>query len=149
MWQTRIKAILITTFLLGTGLWLFVFSWTWVQDARRLDESSAMVEGRVISSSAKRLSRGGHSYTLVVEYAPVKHATITKEFDVGGGDFTTAQETGKAKVTYVPQEPQISRVTNFDVLPFQVLLGLGGLMLLGGMVCLVHACSGRTRPGTI
>jgi len=65
---------------------------------------------------------------------------------VDGGDFTTAQETGKAKVTYVPEEPQISRVTDFAALPFQVLLVLGGLMLLGGAVCLVHACWNRVEP---
>jgi len=81
----------------------------------------------------------------VVEYSPANHAPITTEFDVDGGDFTTAQETGKAKVTHVPEEPQISRVTDFAALPFQVLLALGGLLLLGGAVCLVHACWSRVE----
>jgi hypothetical protein len=147
MWQTRFKAILVTAVLLGVGPWLFLFSWNHLQDASRLDQSAAVVEGHVIRSSSERLSKGGHSYTLVVEYIPANHAPITKEFDVDGGDFTTARETGKAKVTYVPEEPEISRVTHFAALPFQVLLALGGLMMLGGAGCLTHACLGWTRPG--
>jgi len=40
------------------------------------------------------------------------------------------------KVTYVPEEPQISRVTKWAPFPFQLIMGLGGLMLLGGIVVL-------------
>ena len=139
MLPQQFKVILIITFLLGVGIWLLSFGWTHVQTDQRLEKSSAEVDGRVISSSSHRLSKGGHSFTLVVEYTPQNHGPITKGFDVDGSDYTAAQETGKARVTYQPEDPQVSRVTKFAVLPFQILIGLGGIMILSGFFCLVHA----------
>ena len=59
MWQQNFKAILTISFLTGVGIWLLNFGWTQVQTAQKLEQSSAVVEGRVISSSTKRGSRGG------------------------------------------------------------------------------------------
>lgn len=149
MWQQQFKAILIITFLLGVGIWLLSFGWTHVQTDHRLEKSSAEVDARVISSSSRRLSKGGQSFTLVVEYAPQNHGPITKEFDVDGSDYTVAQETGKARVTYLPEDPQVSRVTKFAVLPFQILIGLGGIMILSGFFCLVHALMMKERASAV
>lgn len=145
MWQHHFKAILISTFLLGVGIGLLSFGWMHVQTDQRLEKSSATVEGRVISSSTKRGSRGGQYSALVVEYKPADSPAIRKEFDVGSSDFQAAQETGKASVTYLPEDPQVSRVTDFEILPFQTLLGLGGLMTLAGLFCLVHVLRTRAK----
>jgi Protein of unknown function (DUF3592) len=145
MWQQHFKAILIISFLLGVGIWLLCFGWNYVQEDQRLEQSSAVVEGRVISSSTRRLSKGGQSSTLVVEYVTPNHPAITKKFDVDSDDYQAAKETGKARVTYLPENPQVSRVTDFAILPFQILIGLGGLMTLGGLYCLVHALMTRAK----
>lgn len=145
MWQQNFKAILTTTFLIGVGFWLLSFGWTQVQTAQKLEQSSAVVEGRVISSSTKRGSRGGQYYALVVEYKPADYSAIRKEFDVGSSDYHAAKETGKARVTYLPEDPQVSRVTDFEILPFQILLGLGGLMTLAGLFCLAHLLMSRAK----
>jgi hypothetical protein len=137
MWQHHFKAILISTFLLGVGIWLLSFGWGHVQTDQRLEKSSATVEGLVISSSTRRGSRGGQYSALVVEYKPADSPAIRKEFDVGSSDYQAAKETGKARVTYLPEDPQVSRVTHFEVMPFWVLIVLGGLMILAGLFCLV------------
>jgi len=139
MWQQQTKFILIVSSLLGMGGWVTHFGWTRVQEDQRLVQSSAVTEGRVVSSASRALAKGGQSLTVVAEYVPKGHAAITKEFDVDSGDYKSAQATGRVTVTYAPEEPQISRVTKFAVLPFQFLIGLGGFMLLGGLFCLVHA----------
>jgi hypothetical protein len=138
MWQQNFKAILTITFLIGVGIWLLNFGWTQVQTAQKLEQSSAVVEGRVISSSTKRGSRGGQYSALVVEYKPADYPAIRKEFDVGSSDYQAAKETGKARVTYLPEDPQVSRVTDFAILPYQILIGLGGVMTLAGLFCLGH-----------
>jgi hypothetical protein len=145
MWQQNFKAILATTFLIGVGIWLLSFGWTQVQTAQKLEQSSAVVEGRVISSSTTKGSRGGQYYALVVEYKPADYPVITKNFDVGSSDYRTAKETGTARVTYLPENPQVSRVTDFEILPFQILLGLGGLMTLAGLFCLAHLLMNRAK----
>ena len=145
MWQHHFKAILISTFLLGVGIWLLCFGWNYMQTDQRLEKSSAVIEGRVISSSTKRGSRGGQYSALVVEYKPADSPAIRKEFDVGSSDYQAAQETGKARVTYLPEDPQVSRVTHFAALPFQILIGLGGLMTLAGLFCFVHALKTRAE----
>ena len=138
MWRHNSKAILIITFLLGMGAWVLSVGWRCVQEDQQLAQSSAETEGRVISSASRALSKGGQSLTVVVEYVPKGHAAITKEFDVDSSDFRAAKSAGKVTVTYVPEEPQISRVTRFSVLPYHFLIGLGGLMLLAGLFCLWH-----------
>ena len=145
MWQHHFKATLISTFLLGVGIWLLCLGWNHVQTDQRLEKSTATVEGRVISSSTKRGSRGGQYSALVVEYKPVDSPAIRKEFDVGSSDYHAAKETGKARVTYLPEDPQVSRVTDFEILPFQILLGLGGLMTLAGLFCLAHLLMKRAK----
>jgi|JI9StandDraft_2_1071091.scaffolds.fasta_scaffold652207_1 uncharacterized membrane protein YphA (DoxX/SURF4 family) len=145
MWLQHLKAFLITIFLLGVGIGLLSFGWTQVQTDQRLEKSTATVEGRVISSSTKRGSRGGQYSALVVEYKPVDSPAIRKEFDVGSSDYHAAKETGKARVTYLPEDPQVSRVTHFAVMPFWVLSVLGGVMILAGLFCLVHALMTRVK----
>ena len=145
MWQHHFKAILISTFFLGVGIGLLSFGWTHVQTDQRLEKSSATVEGRVISSSTKRGSRGGQYSALVVEYKPADSPAIRKEFDVGSSDYQAAQETGKARVTYLPDDPQVSRVTHFEVMPFWVLIALGGVMILAGLFCVAHLLKSRAK----
>ena len=145
MWQQQTKIILIISFLLGVGGWVTHFGWTRVQDDQRLVQNSAETQGRVVSSAARPLSKGGKSLTVVVEYAPAGHAAITKEFDVDSGDYKAAQATGNVTVTYVPEDPEISRVTKFAIMPYQILIGFGGVMLMAGLFCLVHAVKTRTK----
>lgn len=139
MWHQRVSAALTIVVLAGGGLWLLGYGWTQEQTDRRLDQGAAVVEGRVIRSSTQRLSKGGQSSTLVVEYTPVNHPAITREFAVDGDAYRAAQATGRAKVTYVPEEPRISRVTDFARLPFQLLIVLGGVMSLAALAGLVQA----------
>lgn len=145
MWRHNSKAILVITFLLGMGSWVLSVGWRCVQEDQRLAQSSAETEGRVISGASRALSKGGQSLTVLVEYVPAGHAAITREFDVDSGDFRSAKATGKVTVTYVPDEPQISRVTKFAVLPYQFLIGLGGGMLLAGLFCLWHWLKNRAH----
>jgi hypothetical protein len=145
MWQQHFKAILIIIFLFGVGIGLTIFGWKHVHDAQRLEKSSAVAEGRVISSSTERLSRGGQSSTAVVEYVPSNHPAITKKFYIDSDDYQTAQSTGKLKVTYLPEDPQVSIVTDFAIMPFQILIGLGSLMILAGLFCLIHAVLNRAK----
>lgn len=83
--------------------------------------------------------------TIEVEYVPRGHPPITKVFDVDSGDYKSAVATGKATVTYLPEDPRISRVTKFAMLPFQLIIGLGCIMLLAGFSCLAHALWTRSQ----
>lgn len=130
---------------MGLGAWVLDSGWRHVRDDRRLQESSAEVEGRVVGSSTRELGKGGQSMTLVVKYAPEAHAPITKEFDVDSSDYKSALASGKAIVTYLPGDPRISRVTHFAILPFQFLIGLGGLMMAAGVFCIGHAVMSRKK----
>ena len=84
--QTLLVAALVIVSLNAGGIWLLGFGWLHVRDAQRLDQSSAVVEGRVISHSTRTLSKGGQSSILAVEYTPTNQPMITKEFDVGSKD---------------------------------------------------------------
>lgn len=123
-------------FMIVVGIWLLAFGWTSVRTNQLLDQNSDVVEGRVLSSESRKLSRGGQSYTIVVEYKPEGHAAVTREFDVGGTDFTQAREKGVARVTYFPSKPSISRVTRFEDMPLKIITVLGGLMLAAGLFCI-------------
>jgi hypothetical protein len=131
--------------LIGVGLWVLSFNWTHVHTSQQLAKSAAVIDGRVISNSRQQLSKGGQSLTLVVEYTPDNHPPIIKEFAVDGDAYTLALATGTAKVTYLPRDPRISRVTEFASLPFQIGIGLGGLMLLSGLYCLWHLLKTGTK----
>jgi len=130
------QPVLVVVFLLGAGLWLLNDGWREEWAAERLDQSAAVVEGRVVSGHSQALSKGGQASSLVVAYTPANHATITKTFDVDGETYRAAQVSGAVQVRYLPEEPQISRVTKWAQFPFQLLVGLGGLMLLGGIAVL-------------
>lgn len=136
MRHLRLQQFLILVSLLGVGGWLLSWGWSEVRAAERLDQSAAVVEGRVVSGHTQALSKGGQAYSLVVAYQPANHPEITKTFDMDGPTYRAALASGTVKVTYVPEEPQISRITKWALFPFQLLMGLGGLMLLGGIVVL-------------
>ncbi len=147
-----LQVILIVISLCGCGVWLLGFGWMQVSAERRLAKMSAEVEGRVIGHSTRPLSKGGRSSTLLIEYMPPNLPPITKEFDVDAADYRSGVATGKAKVTYLPADPQVSRVTHFAVFPFQILVGFGGLMIVAGLFCLVHAlirARSRTSSGSV
>ena len=137
------KPLLIISVLAGVGIWLMAFGWSEVNVNQRLDQSSATIEGRVIDANTRELSKGGQSSTLVVEYAPGNQAAITRTFDVDGATYRKALATGRAMVSYLPGDPRVSRVTRFAVMPYQILIGLGAIMLLSGTICLWFFMSRR------
>jgi hypothetical protein len=136
MFSRSFEPALIILSLLGVGIGLGGFGWIQVRTDSRLDQRSSVVEGRVIDAATRALSRGGQSSTVVVEYLPVQHDPITRKFDVDGSTYRAALETGKVDVAYLPDDPRVSRVTRFATMPYQVLIGLGGLMVLSGLFCL-------------
>lgn len=148
MRQEHFVATLVTAFLVGGGLFLFYFGWDDLTTLQRLEQRSAVTEGRVIAKATRALSRGGQSSTLVVEYQPAGHPVITKTFDVDGPTYRAAVASGKARVTYHPEEPAISLITKFAALPFQVLVGLGVVMVIAGVFCAWHVLrSGKRLSG--
>jgi hypothetical protein len=141
--------MLVIVILTGAGGSLLAFGLHRARTWRLLDRNAAVAEGIVIDASTRSLAKGGQSSTLVVEYAPQNHKPITRNFDVDGDTYRASMESGKASVTYLPDQPEISRVTRFAILPIQILAGLGGLMLLAGLICLGHAIrlgSGEQSP---
>jgi hypothetical protein len=132
----KFKAVLIIATLIGMGIGLLGFGWNRVRTDRLLDQSSAATEGRVVDSWVHKGSRGGEWPTLVVEYSPAAHEPITRNLAVDRSTYQTALETRKVVVNYWPKDPRISRVTRFETLPFQLLIGLGGIILLAGLFCL-------------
>ncbi|MGL4401057.1 MAG: hypothetical protein ACRCXD_14400 [Luteolibacter sp.] len=143
----KAKPILVIATLIGMGVGLLGFGWDRVRTDRLLDRSSAATEGRVMDSWVHTGSRGGEWPTLVVEYVPTAHAPITRKFDVNQTTYQTALETRKVTVHYFPEDPRISRVTRFETLPFQLLTGLGGAILLAGFFCFVHYMKKRSKVG--
>jgi hypothetical protein len=127
------------------GVGLTVFGWNRVRTDRLLDRSSAPTEGRVVDSWVHTGSRGGEWPTLVVEYSPAAHEPLTRNFDVDSSTYRTALETRKVTVHHLPEDPRISRVTRFETLPFQLLIGLGGAILFAGIVCLIHFMRKRSK----
>ena len=143
----KFKAILIITTLIGMGVGLTAFGWNRVRTDRLLDRSSAATEGRVVDSWVYTGSRGGEWPTLVVEYAPPAHEPLTRNFSVDSSTYRTALETRKVTVHHLPGDPRISRVTRFETLPFQLLIGLGGAILFAGVLCLHHFMKKRPQAG--
>lgn len=133
--QKTPKALVITC-LIGGGLWLLASGGAHVLAEQKLRQSSAVVEGRVLGAASHTLSKGGQALELDVEYTPPGHPAITRTFDVDSAGYKAALASGRALVTYCPQAPEVSRVTHFSILPFQLLIGLGCLMLASGLVCL-------------
>ena len=134
--KEKILKTVITVFLFGGGLWLLATSGSSVLVEQKLQQSSAVVEGRVIDGSSRRLSKGGQSLRLVVEYVPAGHGPITRTFDVDTGDYQEAMASRRARVTYHPADPEVSRVTQFAMLPNWVVMGLGAFMVVAGLICL-------------
>ncbi len=134
--KEKIVKTVITVFLFGGGLWMLAASGSSILVEQKLQQSSAVVEGRVIDGSARSLSKGGQSLRLVVEYVPAGHAPITRTFDVDTADYQAAMASRNARVTYHPADPEVSRVTQFAMLPDWVVLALGAFMVMAGFICL-------------
>lgn len=149
----KFKALLITVTLLGMGFGLMGFGWNMVRTDGLLDQKSTATEGRVIDSSVYTGSRGGEWPSLVVEYSPTAHEPITRKFEVDRSTYQTALETKRVVVNYWPDDPRISRVNRFETLPYQLLIGLGGMILFAGLFCLMRYLKGPsparldTEPG--
>jgi len=141
----RFKSVLITATLVGLGIGLMVFGWTTVRADSLLDKNSAAIEGRVIDSSVYTGSRGGEWPSLVVEYSPPEHEPITRKFPVGQSTHQAALQTRTAMVHYWPDDPRISRVDRFETLPYQLAIGLGGMILFAGLLCLFHFRKGPSK----
>ena len=146
MRQEPLVAFMVVAFLTGGGLFLAVFGWSHLHTIQRLDGSSAVAEGRVVGKATRALSRGGQSSKLVVEYQPAGHAAITKAFDVDGPTYRAAVASGRVRVAYLPADPAVSLITRFAVLPFQILVGFGGLMVLAGLVCVRLVLRANAKP---
>jgi hypothetical protein len=140
-----LRPILIIGFLTVVGAWLMMTGWNAVHENESLDQRAAIVEGTVIEAETRALAKGGQSSTLVVEFTPQNHKPITRKFDVDGDTYRASLESGKASVTHLPENPEISRVTRFAILPFQILVGLGAFMLVAALACLFHALRKNKR----
>jgi hypothetical protein len=134
-----LRPLLVIVFLTVVGSWLLVTGRNGVRANQLLDQGAAVVEGAVIDASTRALAKGGQSMTLVVEFTPLNRKPITRNFDVDSDTYRAALESAKASVTYLPQDPEISRVTRFAILPFQILAGFGAIMLVAGLACFLHA----------
>jgi hypothetical protein len=120
--------------------------WSRAKTDVQLDQRNAVIEGKVVDGFISTGMRGGKWSHLVVEYQPASHPPIRRKFDVNGTTYNSGMETRKATVTYFPEDPQISRVTRFAPLPYQILTWLGGAMALGGLiglVCILKAAAAR------
>lgn len=146
LWKEKILKTVITVVLFGGGLWLLASSGSAVMVEQKLQQSSAVVEGRVIDGSTQRLSKGGQSLKLAVEYLPAGHAPITRTFDVDTGDYKAAMASRKTLVTYHPADPEVSRVTRFAMLPYLASLALGAFMVVAGFICLGSDVTTSRRP---
>jgi hypothetical protein len=82
-----------------------------------------------------------------VEYSPTSHKPITRKFAVNRSTYQTALETRKVIVNYWPDDPQISRVDRFETLPYQLLIGLGGMILNAGLFCLMRYLKEPPKAG--
>jgi hypothetical protein len=140
-----LKPVLCITPMLVLGFGLMTFGWDRTKTNLQLDQRNASIEGKVIDGYITTGMRQGQWSHLVVEYQPVNHALIKREFDVDSRTYKEALETGKVTVTYLPDDPQVGRVTRFDPLPFQLLIGIGGLILLCGLICLASFIAARTK----
>jgi hypothetical protein len=140
------KALLCISTVLLIGIGLTVFSWNRVRSDQLLDQQSAVIEGKVTEGWVTKGQRGGQWSTLVVEYQPAGHPMIKRKFDADRVTYDTGLETKKVAVTYFPEDPGIARVTRFETMPFQILMGFGGLITLGGLIGLGHFI--KTRPRT-
>jgi hypothetical protein len=137
------KPLLIISTLTGLGVWLLGYGWSQVEINQRLDQGSISIEGIVLDASTRELSKDGQSSTLTVEYAPEGGPLVTRTFDADRTTYQSALATGKAMVSYLPDEPEVSRVSRFAELPYQILIGLGAVMLLSGGICLWMFMIGR------
>jgi hypothetical protein len=143
-----LRPYLVIACLTGVGGSLLAFGLNHARTQQLLDQGAAVIEGKVIEASTRALAKGGQSSTLVVEYAPMNSKPITRNFDVDGDTYRAALESGRASVTYLPGRPEISRVTRFAIVPFQILAGFGGLVLLAGLFCLGHLIHTRRKART-
>jgi hypothetical protein len=142
-----LKPLLIATALIGTGFWLASFGWTRVRTDQQLDQDRAVIGGRVVEGATQTLSKGGQYSTLVVEYVPAQRDPITREFEVDRSTYRSALESGTVNVTYLPGDPQVARIVRFATMPYQILIGFGGVVLLSGLWCLGHFLKGESaRP---
>jgi len=129
--------------MIGTGL--MVFGWSRARADVLLDRRNAVIEGRVIDGLVSTGMRGGQWSHLVVEYRPANHSPITRKFDVDAATYRTSLDTRKATVTYLPEDPHVSRVTRFAPLPFQILIWVGGLFAITGFISLLLFLKSRAK----
>lgn len=134
-----------TVMVLGIGL--AAFGWTRARTDVRLDQRNAVIQGKVIDGFISTGMRGGQWSHLVVEYHPANHAPVRRKFDVDRQTYQSGLETRTSTVTYLPEDPQVSRVTRFSTLPYQILFWVGGIMALVGLVGLL--CFLRTSAAAV
>ncbi|NBX67050.1 MAG: hypothetical protein EBQ96_08655 [Proteobacteria bacterium] len=145
MANKKLAPVLCIAALLAIGFFLMWFGWKNERTDLLLDQRNAVIEGKVIDEFKTSSTKAGTWSHLVVEYQPPNHAPITKEFYVDGAAYSVAIETRKATVTYLPEDPTISRVTKFDQVPYQILKWFGVVISLGNLILLVKFLKSRQK----
>jgi hypothetical protein len=127
---TTIKAVLTGCFLLlaGGGLAIYGLSYTTLLSA--LAREGIVAEAKVLGHVQGQYSRRSSHYSLTVEFTPAQGSPVTKTLDVDGSTYRPAVETGRVQMRYLPSNPQRCMAGEMEILPFQIIGGLGCVMIL-------------------
>jgi len=143
--RRNLELLLCLSTVLILGIGLMAFGWSRARTDVRLDQRNAIIEGKVMDGSISTGMRGGQWSQLEVEYQPANHSPVRRRFDVDSRTYKAGLDNRKVTVTYLPEDPQISRVTRFSPLPYQILIWVGGIMGLGGLIALICFMKTRTK----
>ncbi|MBL9171246.1 MAG: DUF3592 domain-containing protein [Verrucomicrobiales bacterium] len=127
---TNIKAALTGCFLLlvGGGLAFYGLSYTMLISA--LAREGVVAEAKVLGHEQGQYSRRSSHYSLTVEFTPAQGPVVTKTLDVDGSTYRPAVETGRVQMRYLPNDPERCMAGDMAILPFQIIGGLGCVMVL-------------------
>ena len=80
---------------------------------RKLRNSGVVVEGSVLDGGLLDNPRGIKTHYLKVEFQKENGEKVTKRFPVDQDDYLHASQLGKIPITYVPEQPGLSRVGSY------------------------------------
>jgi hypothetical protein len=132
----RLKFWLCTTFLLGVGGFLAFSGWSHLALHRALDREGGVTTGRIVAHSSESYSRRSSNLKLTVAFTPANHPPVTKTLSVDGATYSTAVKLGEVKVRYLPDQPERCLAGDVALLPYQVILALGGVLVLAAVLLL-------------
>lgn len=145
MVKNLIGQTLTLLFLTGVGTWLALYGWVEATTYRKLLDHGVPVQARVLEHSNDSYSRRSKSYSLKVEYTLPNQPPVARTFAVDGTAYHNAVETGTTTVRYLRSDPEVCRVGMPAILPYQILCGLGTMMLVAAGVVLGLIVSGKRR----